>query len=110
MPAAANGWVLREKIRPAISSCVQDTHSAGVLRSGVRYTPPSAKIATKKAAITTRTKSSRRLQSGSVRRSKPARTASPVFDVSTTRVARKKARTSAIPIQNHVLVSVAPIG
>ena len=93
-----------------MSNCVQDTHSAGVLRSGVRYTPPSAKMATKKAAITTRTKSSSRPQSGSVRRSKPARTASPVFDVSTARVARKKTRTSAMPVQNQVLVNVALMG
>ena len=110
MPAAASGCVRREKIRAAIRSCAHDTHSAGVFRSGVRYTPPTAKVATKKAAMTIRTKSSRRRQSGSVIRSMPRRIASPARAVSTMRVARKNTSTNTIPVQNQGSASVAAIG
>ncbi len=60
--------------------------------------------------MTTRTKSSRRFQSGSVIRSMPRRIVSPALDFSTALVARKNTNTSAMPVQNQTLVRVALIG
>ena len=110
MPAAESGMVRREKTPKAISSCSQETHSAGVLQVGRQIDAADGEDGDEEGADdgAHEVVEPRPERIGDAVQPAQDGLAGAVF--STARVARKNTSTRTMPVQNQTSVSVRPIG